>query len=173
MSISRGWGPGLLTASWLNSGVMNGPGAWLWNGLQLLLLSVDARHSAASMSKCKSDLLHQKVTEKKKLLKIQPLQMRKERESLKCLFQITAGCYSTDVSYYLTFCSHQKSISECFETNIFPSSACFVIGQHLNPIVLVTTTPIRYPTFPPKHAHAHTHMRAHRHPLSSPGLLYE
>lgn len=35
MSISRGWGPGLVTASWLNRRVMNGPGAWLRNGLQM------------------------------------------------------------------------------------------------------------------------------------------
>ncbi len=28
-------GPCLVTASWLNRRVMNGPGAWLWNGLQM------------------------------------------------------------------------------------------------------------------------------------------
>lgn len=50
MSISRGWGPGLVTASWLNRQVMNGPKAWLWNGLQLLLVSADAQHSAVSVS---------------------------------------------------------------------------------------------------------------------------
>lgn len=28
-------GCGLVTANWLNRRVMNGPGAWLWNGLQM------------------------------------------------------------------------------------------------------------------------------------------
>lgn len=61
MTIGRGWWPHLVTASWLNKRVMNGTGAWLWNDLQLLLLSVDARCSAAIMSKHTSDLLHRKL----------------------------------------------------------------------------------------------------------------
>lgn len=70
MSISRGWGLGLVTASWLNRRVMNGPGAWLWNGLQLLPLLVDDRHSAASMSKhticCIKKCKKKKESERKK-----------------------------------------------------------------------------------------------------------
>lgn len=79
MSISRGRGA-LLGDSQL---IKQAGDEWTWS--LAVKWPADARHSAASMSKHTTDLLHRKAR------KNQLLQMEEESESLEFLFEITAA----------------------------------------------------------------------------------
>lgn len=118
MSISRGWGPSLVTASWLNRRVMNGPGAWLWSGLQMPSILLQACQNTQLI------LLH--LNKKKKILTPKEPTPGESRE---CQFEVVASWHRADVRYCLTFHSYQKSISECFENNIFLPSVCMFLHR--------------------------------------------
>lgn len=84
-----------------------------------------------------TDLLYRNISQRTSFCR-----ERKPRvfESLKPPLHDTAQTFVMG----LTFFSYQKSISKFFENNIY-FHACFFIGQHLNPVFLVTATTTQYP----------------------------
>ena len=141
MSISRGWGPSLLTASWLNRPVMNGPGAWLWNGLQMPGILLQACQNA-QLIRCIGRHRNGGNLKKKK-----PCGWEAKRENLEFSQLDTVLTFVTEWPSAVTKNPSQSALKK--NPSPSPPSACLFIGHRLKPIFVVTTTPTQCPDLKP------------------------